>query len=147
MDKLLILNKIQEYYGFETDAKFAEFLDIPAQNLSKWKIRGSYNIKTLCTKCTDINAEFILTGNGPISKSDIPTILNEPSADYKKELTVAELQEKVRFQEEQIEWYKNQLELKEKQLAKKNLLDKKRIEEVFKSLQKIEDELVKKSLQ
>ena len=44
MDKLLILNKIQEHYNFKKDAQFAEHLGIPAQNLSKWKLRNTFCI-------------------------------------------------------------------------------------------------------
>lgn len=148
MDKLLILNNIQEYYGFDVDARFAEFLDIPAQNLTKWKKRRTYNIELLCTKCTEISAEYIITGNGPIVKTEsvIPAKFSEPNEEYKKEQSIEEqLLEKIKFQEEQLEWYRKQLDVLTKQLSEKNLLDKKRIEEVFESLQKIEDELTKRS--
>lgn len=71
MDKLLILNKIQEHYGYKKDAQFAEFLGIPAQNLSKWKLRNTYDVELVYTKCTEINPEWLLTGKGPMLKSDM----------------------------------------------------------------------------
>lgn len=71
MDKTLILNKLQEHYNFKKDADFAQFLGVSGQLLSKWKLRGTFDIDTLYTKCTDVNAEFFLSGKGPISKSEI----------------------------------------------------------------------------
>lgn len=73
MDKLLILNQIQEHYGFKKDIKFAEFLGIPAQNLSKWKNRGTYDAELIYTKCTEINPEWLLTGKGNMLKRNIET--------------------------------------------------------------------------
>lgn len=69
MDKLLILNKIQEHYKFKKDAQFAEFLGIPAQNLSKWKLRNTYDAELIYTKCPEISPEWLLTGKGDILKA------------------------------------------------------------------------------
>lgn len=68
MDKTLILNKIREYKNFKSDADFARFLEIPAQNLSKWKARNTFDIEILYAKCTEINPEWLLTGQGPMLK-------------------------------------------------------------------------------
>ena len=78
MDKLLILNKIQEHYGFKKDIKFAEFLGIPAQNLSKWKSRGTYDAELIYTKCTEINPEWLLTGRGKMIKDNTEVDHNKP---------------------------------------------------------------------
>ncbi|WP_163444446.1 helix-turn-helix domain-containing protein [Flavobacterium columnare] len=68
MDKLLILNKIKKYYNFQKDSQFADFLGIPPQNLSKWKTRNTYDAELIYTKCTEINPEWLLTGNGEMLK-------------------------------------------------------------------------------
>lgn len=68
MDKTLILNKIREYKNFKSDADFARFLEIPAQNLSKWKARNTFDIEILYTKCTELNPEWLLTGEGNMLK-------------------------------------------------------------------------------
>ncbi|ELY1979196.1 hypothetical protein FPG87_02085 [Flavobacterium psychrophilum] len=70
MDKQLILNNIKEHYNFKNDAEFAKYLGIPAQNLSKWKIRKTFDAELIYTKCIDINAEWLLTGNGTMLKSE-----------------------------------------------------------------------------
>lgn len=109
MDKLLILNNIQSHYGFEKDAKFAEFLGIPPQNLSKWKNRCTFDAELIYTKCTEINAHWILTGEGEMLKKDDSTIVNinkKPSPEEGNglmeryvmllEQTVASLQDKIK---------------------------------------------------
>lgn len=68
MDKTLVLNKLQQHYGFEKDADFARFLGISPQNLANWKIRGRYDIEVLYTKCVDVRPDFLITGQEPIEK-------------------------------------------------------------------------------
>ncbi|AMA49444.1 helix-turn-helix domain-containing protein [Flavobacterium covae] len=86
MDKQLILNKIKEYYKFQKDSQFAKFLGIPAQNLSKWKNRNTYDAELIYTKCTHINPEWLLTGQGEMLKSaGSTTVVQENSTlDYKE---------------------------------------------------------------
>ncbi|MDO4224760.1 MAG: hypothetical protein Q4C75_02585, partial [Bergeyella zoohelcum] len=52
-----------------SDAEFARFLEIPAQNLSKWKARNTYDIELIYTKCPEINPEWLLTGQGEMLKN------------------------------------------------------------------------------
>ncbi|MGV4333345.1 helix-turn-helix domain-containing protein [Ornithobacterium rhinotracheale] len=105
MDKSLILNNIKEYKNFSSDAEFARFLGIPAQNLSKWKARNTYDIELLYTKCTELNPEWLLTGKGEMlktpAKQEEPTQqVVEPQEAYNK---VAHLEEKIAFLQEKIE--------------------------------------------
>lgn len=82
MDKLLVLNKIQEYYNFKKDVDFANHLGIPAQNLSKWKTRGTFDAELIYTKCTEINPEWLLTGEGSMLKEKAIDTVKESSEDY-----------------------------------------------------------------
>ena len=86
MDKTLILNKIKEYKNFKSDADFARFLEIPAQNLSKWKARNTYDIEILYTKCTELNPEWLLTGEGEMLKSETILTQNYNDCSQYKEL-------------------------------------------------------------
>lgn len=70
MDKQLIINMIIDSYGFKSDAEFARFLGISPQNLSKWKVRGTYDAELLYTKCPDLNPEWLLTGEGSMKKGN-----------------------------------------------------------------------------
>ncbi|ATA75260.1 S24 family peptidase [Capnocytophaga sp. H2931] len=82
MDKTLILNKIIEYKKFKSDADFARFLEIPPQNLSKWKSRNTYDVELLYTKCPELNPEWLLIGKEPMLKSE----QNLPVATYTESL-------------------------------------------------------------
>lgn len=79
MDKALILDRIIKYYKFKSDAEFARHLGITPQNLSKWKTRNTYDAELLYTKCTELNPEWLLTGNEPMLKNVSQEIKNENS--------------------------------------------------------------------
>ena len=68
----MILNKLQDHYHFKKDSEFAIYLGISGQLLSKWKLRNTYDIDVLYTKCTDVNADFLLSGNEPMLKVNSP---------------------------------------------------------------------------
>ncbi len=70
MDKNLILNKLREHKKFTKDSEFAKFLGISASNLRNWRTRNSYDEDKLIRLFTDVNEEWILTGEGPMLKSD-----------------------------------------------------------------------------
>lgn len=70
MDKSLILNKIKDYYSIERDADFSRFLGIKPQTLSSWHSRNTFDIELLYSKCVDIDANWLLTGKGPMLKSN-----------------------------------------------------------------------------
>ena len=67
IDKSLILNKIQDFLGFEKDVEFAKHLGISPQVLSNWKSRGTFKTELLYEKCDTVNPMFILTGKEPVS--------------------------------------------------------------------------------
>ncbi len=68
MDKSLILNEIKNHYGIEKDADFARFLEIKPQTLSSWYKRNTFDIELLYAKCEDIDGNFLLTGEGSVTK-------------------------------------------------------------------------------
>ncbi|MGV4529328.1 helix-turn-helix domain-containing protein [Ornithobacterium rhinotracheale] len=74
MDKSLLINKIIKELNFNSDAEFARFLGISPQNLSKWKMRGTFDAELIYTKCPQLNPEWLLTGNGSMLKENVPTI-------------------------------------------------------------------------
>lgn len=64
--KSQILKKIQEYYGFKKQVEFADFLGITPNCLNGWYKNERLNYEIVSTKCTKINAKWILTGEGPM---------------------------------------------------------------------------------
>ncbi len=71
IDKSLILNKIKDSYFFKKDTDFANFLGIKRQTLSSWHSRNTFDIELLYAKCVNINADFLITGKGPVKKSSL----------------------------------------------------------------------------
>lgn len=81
MNKTQIINKIIEYYKFDSNAAFARFLGIKPQVLSNWKARNTFDIELLSSKCLDINPDWLLQGKGAIKRSVLekekPNVKNE----------------------------------------------------------------------
>ncbi len=69
MDKSLILSKIKEYLGIRTDKDFADFLGIKPTALAMWYKRNTFDIETIFKKCEGISAEWLLTGEGSMLRT------------------------------------------------------------------------------
>lgn len=83
INKSLILNEIKSHYGFKSDAEFARFLGIKPQTLASWYSRNTFDIDLLYSKCVDIDANWLLTGNGEMlkEKSNLPIAVQTYSPD------------------------------------------------------------------
>lgn len=68
-DKINILNELKKTYQCKNDASFARFLGISPQTLATWFRRGTFNIDLLYSKCDNVNADFLLSGNPPVLRS------------------------------------------------------------------------------
>lgn len=66
-----IIARIKEAYNLEADADVAEFLDLNPSTLSMQKIRGRLNLKLIIEKCTELNKNWLLDGEGPIWRSEM----------------------------------------------------------------------------
>lgn len=60
MDKKLILNKIKNFYNFETDVELANFLGISRSTLSNWYTRNSLDYDLIFSKCEQIDKNWLL---------------------------------------------------------------------------------------
>ena len=70
MDKSLILNKIKSHLNLKSDTELANFLGIKPQVLSNWRARNTFDTELIYTKCVDIDANWLLTGEGEMLKSE-----------------------------------------------------------------------------
>lgn len=68
-DTTLILNEIKRHYKFETNIEFASFLGIAPTTLSSWYTRNSIDYDLVFAKYEEINANWLLTGSGPMLRS------------------------------------------------------------------------------
>ena len=85
MDKIQVLNALKEYKNFSSMAEFARYLGIKAQALSNWYTRNTFDIHILSDKFPEIDANWLLRGEGPMLKEDsdgeVKESKAEPSAD------------------------------------------------------------------
>lgn len=70
MDKSFIINQIKLHLGIKTDSEFAEFLGVKQPTVSTWRKRNTIDYDLIITKCNDIDANWLLTGEGKMLKSD-----------------------------------------------------------------------------
>lgn len=70
-NKLLILKRLQEYKKFTSDKQFADFLGISPQLLNNWKKRNTFDAEVLVSKFPEVNARFIVTGEGDFLTSEV----------------------------------------------------------------------------
>lgn len=90
MNKSLILNRVKEYYNFQTDLELADFLGVNKSTISNWSKRNSIDYDLLFTKCEHINKNWLITGEGSKDKSEGRTIQYAENSEETK--TVAEPQ-------------------------------------------------------
>lgn len=65
----LILNKLKEHYAFTTNKEFAKFLGIAPTTLSSWYSRNTIDYDLIYSKCVDIDANWLLTGEGEMLRT------------------------------------------------------------------------------
>lgn len=115
IDKSLILSEIKSHYNFKRDADFARFLEIKPQTLASWHTRNTIDYELISAKCVDINANWLLTGNGEMLKSE--SGIFEKNTDYREKYI--ELLEKINFLHEKIEYLNEELIKAKNEVAEK----------------------------
>lgn len=64
VDKSIIINELKKYLNIKTDSEFAKFLGLKQNTISSWKSRNSLDYDLIISKCDQINANWLLTGEG-----------------------------------------------------------------------------------
>lgn len=62
MDKKLIINKLKIHLNLNSDTELADFLGVKQNTISTWKSRNTMDYELIITKCDDINANWLITG-------------------------------------------------------------------------------------
>lgn len=70
MDKSAMVNALVEYYANGNKARFANILGVSAQTISAWIARKTFDAELIYTKCSDISANWLLSGSGEMLRSD-----------------------------------------------------------------------------
>ena len=69
MDKSSMIEALVNHYSGGNQAQFAAKLGLPAQNISAWIKRGTFNAELLFSKCEGISADWLLSGEGEMLRS------------------------------------------------------------------------------
>ncbi len=64
-----MLQALVDRYTRGNKAQFATMLGLPAQTVSAWFARGTFNTELIYAKCDDISADWLLTGTGDMIKT------------------------------------------------------------------------------
>lgn len=79
MDKNERLEKLVEYYGNGNKSHFAKMLGVKAQTINTWLSRNTYDTELIFAKCDNINASWLLTGEGNMLRSESEKVEKLPS--------------------------------------------------------------------
>lgn len=71
MEKREILQKLIDFYAKGTQSKFSSMCGLADGTVNMWLKRNRFNIDTLLKACPDVNYQFLLTGEGPITKTQL----------------------------------------------------------------------------
>lgn len=67
-DITLIINQIKSYLRIKTDSDLADYLGTTQSNIATWKKRNTINYELIIAKCPNIDANWLITGEGEMLK-------------------------------------------------------------------------------
>lgn len=73
IDKRRMLEELIDHYAEGNKAKFARMLEVSPQTVSTWISRETFDAELIYTKCEGISGDWLLSGEGPMLKKDMPT--------------------------------------------------------------------------
>lgn len=82
MDKNKRLERLVEYYGNGNKSHFAKILGVKAQTINTWLSRNTYDTELIFAKCDNINASWLLTGEGNMLNNEEPKNNKMPNINY-----------------------------------------------------------------
>ncbi len=68
----MLLSLIQHFTD-GNKAQFAKLLEVSPQTVSTWASRETFDAELIYTKCEGISGDWLLSGEGPMLKKDMPT--------------------------------------------------------------------------
>lgn len=68
-----MLEQLISYYTDGNKAKFAAKLGINAQNISAWITRKTYDAELIYSRCSEVSADWLLSGEGEMLISEQKT--------------------------------------------------------------------------
>lgn len=81
----LIISEIKSYLNLKTDSELADFLGTTQSNIATWKKRDTINYELIIAKCPNIDANWLITGEGNMLRSSYkPSASNNELTDEPK---------------------------------------------------------------
>jgi uncharacterized protein YjcR len=77
MDKKLMLEQMVNYYTEGNKTKFAKMLGVKPQTINSWLLRNTFDAELIYSKCINISASWLLSGEGGMTESKTPSASNE----------------------------------------------------------------------
>ena len=75
MKKSEMLKNLIQHYTAGNQAQFANMIGVPAQNVSAWLKRNSFDAELIFSKCEGVSAEWLLSnGEGEMLSKDRRTV-------------------------------------------------------------------------
>ena len=71
MDKRLMLEQLINYYTDGNKTRFAEQIGVKPQTINSWLTRHSYDAELIYSKCVNVSADWLLSGEGSMIKNEI----------------------------------------------------------------------------
>jgi hypothetical protein len=72
MDKKQRIIQLINYYAGGRTGDFADKLGVGGNTISTWKARNTIDYDLVFAKCENLNAEWLLTGEGEMIKGELP---------------------------------------------------------------------------
>lgn len=106
-DKREILSEIKNYYNFNNDVQFANFLNVSTQTLSQWEKENYFDLELIYSKIRGINLYWLITGEGDIAIDEgyaklIRAINNDSEVEKNPNIRVRKQHKIERYQLEEI---------------------------------------------
>ena len=78
MDKRLMLEQLINYYTGGNKTRFAELVGVKPQTINSWLTRNSYDAELIYSKCVNVSADWLLSGEGSMIKADtVPSVTHD----------------------------------------------------------------------
>lgn len=115
-----MLEQLIMYYEEGSKTRFARRLGISPQGVSTWLSRGTIDYELIYAKCENINADWLLSGEGPMLRTDgEPALSATPPTDtpVPSDTVVLRLMEKIDEKDAKIDQLQSELRQQSAELA------------------------------
>lgn len=79
-----MLEQLINYYTDGNKTRFAEQIGVKPQTINSWLTRNSYDAELIYSKCVNVSADWLLSGEGSMIKNEVAHTISDD--DMKEEL-------------------------------------------------------------